>query len=88
MRNKDKKPSDVYLQLGFENLSHFSYAFKKQFGCTPTELRNKEGSAQQTLIALAQPLRRSRFTKLCFKTLRNFKITFEIPKKCQKYPDF
>src|ERR1700744_5724414 len=25
--------SDVYLDAGFENLSHFSYAFKKKYGC-------------------------------------------------------
>ena len=35
---KNKKPSDIYLDLGFEDLSHFSYAFKKQFGLTPTAL--------------------------------------------------
>jgi len=35
---KDKKPSDFYLDLGFEALSHFSFAFKKLFGLTPTEL--------------------------------------------------
>lgn len=35
---KKQKPSDIYLELGFETLSHFSYAFKKQFGQTPTEL--------------------------------------------------
>lgn len=35
---KKQKPSDIYLDLGFETLSHFSYAFKKQFGLTPTEL--------------------------------------------------
>lgn len=29
---KDRKPSDVYLEVGFENLSHFSTAFKKEFG--------------------------------------------------------
>lgn len=32
---KGKAPSDVYLELGFEDLSHFSYAFKKLFGTTP-----------------------------------------------------
>jgi AraC-like DNA-binding protein len=31
-----KKPSDVYFEVGFENLSHFSFAFKKQFGYNPT----------------------------------------------------
>jgi len=32
------RPSEVYLEVGFENLSHFSFAFKKLFGLTPTEL--------------------------------------------------
>ncbi|XZF15420.1 AraC family transcriptional regulator [Chitinophagaceae bacterium MMS25-I14] len=31
-----RKPSDVYLDVGFENLSHFSFAFKKHFGYNPT----------------------------------------------------
>lgn len=35
---KKQRPSDVYLEVGFENLSHFSFAFKKLFGLTPTEL--------------------------------------------------
>jgi len=35
---KNKKPSDIYLDLGFENFSHFSYAFKKLFGHPPTQL--------------------------------------------------
>jgi len=35
---KNAKPSDIYLELGFEALSHFSFAFKKLFGLTPTEL--------------------------------------------------
>jgi AraC-like DNA-binding protein len=35
---KRKKPSDVYFDAGFENLSHFSFAFKKQFGYNPTSL--------------------------------------------------
>jgi AraC family transcriptional regulator, exoenzyme S synthesis regulatory protein ExsA len=33
---KSKKPVDVYLETGFENLSHFSRAFKKQFGYAPS----------------------------------------------------
>jgi AraC-like DNA-binding protein len=33
-----KKPTDIYQDLGFEDLSHFSYAFKKRFNVTPTEL--------------------------------------------------
>ncbi|ALR29263.1 AraC family transcriptional regulator [Chryseobacterium sp. IHB B 17019] len=32
-----KKPSEVYLDTGFEDLSHFSFAFKKQFGYSPTK---------------------------------------------------
>lgn len=37
IREKKRKPSDVYLEVGFENLSHFGYAFKKRFGYAPTE---------------------------------------------------
>ncbi|WP_158827373.1 helix-turn-helix domain-containing protein, partial [Mucilaginibacter lacusdianchii] len=33
-----QRPSEVYLEVGFENLSHFSFSFKKLFGMTPTEL--------------------------------------------------
>jgi AraC-like DNA-binding protein len=33
-----QKPSDVYLKVGFEDLSHFSFAFKKQFGIAPSSL--------------------------------------------------
>lgn len=39
IHNKKKKPSEIYLELGFEDLSHFSFAFKKLFGMTPTELK-------------------------------------------------
>jgi AraC-like DNA-binding protein len=35
---KKRKPSDVYMDVGFENLSHFSFAFKKQFGYNPTHI--------------------------------------------------
>lgn len=35
---KKQRPSDVYLEVGFEDLSHFSYAFKKHFGYNPTHL--------------------------------------------------
>jgi AraC family transcriptional regulator, exoenzyme S synthesis regulatory protein ExsA len=38
MEKKGKKPSEIYLDLGFEDLSHFSFAFKKLFGLAPTEL--------------------------------------------------
>ncbi|KQT35661.1 AraC family transcriptional regulator [Chryseobacterium sp. Leaf405] len=36
IENKNKKPSSIYLDLGFESLSHFSHAFKKKFGKAPT----------------------------------------------------
>lgn len=35
---KKRKPSDIYLNVGFENLSHFSFAFKKHFGYNPTSV--------------------------------------------------
>ncbi len=38
IEKKNKRPSEIYLELGFETLPHFSFAFKKQFGLTPTEL--------------------------------------------------
>ncbi|MFT3747898.1 MAG: AraC family transcriptional regulator [Agriterribacter sp.] len=38
---KNKKPTEIYLDLGFEDLSHFSFAFKKQFGYAPTEIARK-----------------------------------------------
>lgn len=36
IERKNKKPSAIYLDLGFETLSHFSSAFKKKFGKAPT----------------------------------------------------
>jgi AraC family transcriptional regulator, exoenzyme S synthesis regulatory protein ExsA len=35
-----KKPVEVYLEAGFENLSHFSFAFKKKYGMAPSLLAN------------------------------------------------
>jgi AraC-like DNA-binding protein len=39
IEKEQKKPSDIYLDLGFEDLSHFSYSFKKLFGHSPTQLK-------------------------------------------------
>ncbi|TWI94774.1 AraC-like DNA-binding protein [Mucilaginibacter frigoritolerans] len=36
IEKKNKKPSAIYLDLGFETLSHFSHSFKKKFGKAPT----------------------------------------------------
>lgn len=35
---QQEKPSEVYLKVGFEDLSHFSFVFKKEFGKNPTDL--------------------------------------------------
>lgn len=35
LQDKNNKASDIYLEVGFKNLSHFYTAFKKQFGYTP-----------------------------------------------------
>ena len=32
------KPSDIYLDYGYHNLSNFSIAFKNKFGCNPSEI--------------------------------------------------
>ncbi|MFD2934658.1 helix-turn-helix domain-containing protein [Spirosoma flavum] len=37
IETKQKKPSAIYLDLGFESLSHFSHSFKQKFGKAPTE---------------------------------------------------
>ena len=38
LTDKHKRVVDVCYEVGFENLSHFSYAFKKHFGYAPTTL--------------------------------------------------
>jgi AraC-like DNA-binding protein len=38
LKEKKKAVSDVYPELGFEDLSHFSYAFKKQYGIAPSQV--------------------------------------------------
>jgi AraC family transcriptional regulator, exoenzyme S synthesis regulatory protein ExsA len=38
LKIRNRKPGDVYFEAGFENLSHFSHAFKKYFGYNPTEI--------------------------------------------------
>ncbi|KXH84241.1 helix-turn-helix domain-containing protein [Chryseobacterium kwangjuense] len=41
IEEQKQRPSDIYLDLGFEDLSHFSFAFKKEFGMTASELLDK-----------------------------------------------
>lgn len=38
LTEKKKKPVEIYLEVGFEDLSHFSFAFKNQYGVPPTRL--------------------------------------------------
>jgi AraC-like DNA-binding protein len=42
IEKKHKKPSAIYLDLGFESLSHFSHSFKKKFGKAPTAPLNSD----------------------------------------------
>ncbi len=39
IREKGKRPSEVYHELGFEDFSHFSHAFRRAFGQPPSQLR-------------------------------------------------
>lgn len=41
---KGVAPSDVYIEVGFEDLSHFSFAFKKMYGVSPNQLKKKSSS--------------------------------------------
>ncbi|HWW42137.1 AraC family transcriptional regulator [Pedobacter sp.] len=38
IKQKKQRPAEIYLDLGFENLSHFYFAFKQKFGLTTSEL--------------------------------------------------
>ncbi|WP_307295189.1 AraC family transcriptional regulator [Flavobacterium sp. SORGH_AS_0622] len=38
IKEKGKTPTEVYLEVGFEDLSHFSFAFKKQYGLSPSKV--------------------------------------------------
>ncbi|GAB2544429.1 helix-turn-helix domain-containing protein [Spirosoma aerophilum] len=38
IKEKGKAPSEVYLEVGIEDLSHFSFAFKKSFGIAPSRI--------------------------------------------------
>jgi len=39
LAEKKKKPTEVYLEVGFEDLSHFSFSFKKKYGVSPNQLQ-------------------------------------------------
>lgn len=38
IKHKKQKPADFYLDLGFENLSHFYFSFKQKYGLTTGEV--------------------------------------------------
>ncbi len=38
IKQRGQKVSDVYMDVGFKDLSHFSYAFKKAYGVAPSNL--------------------------------------------------
>ncbi len=42
IETKHHKPSEIYLDLGFQSLSHFSHSFKKKFGHSPGIFLNQE----------------------------------------------
>jgi AraC-like DNA-binding protein len=46
LAEKQRKPVELYLEVGFENLAHFSYAFKKHFGYPPTALTGQKDTHQ------------------------------------------
>jgi len=39
IEQKKMTPSEIYLDLGFEDLSHFSFAYKKAFGKPPSRMQ-------------------------------------------------
>jgi AraC family transcriptional regulator, exoenzyme S synthesis regulatory protein ExsA len=38
IKEKGRSASDVYMDVGFEDLSHFSFAFKNKFGLSPSKI--------------------------------------------------
>ena len=41
LRNKAIRPSDIFLEVGYETLSNFIQAFKMKFGQTPKQYQSK-----------------------------------------------
>lgn len=46
LTEKGRRPVELYQEVGFENLAHFSFAFKKQFGYPPTALSSPPGAGR------------------------------------------
>ena len=41
LKNKSNRPSDIFEEIGYENLSNFIHAFKVKFGITPKQYQSK-----------------------------------------------
>ena len=39
IEEEKERPLDVYLRVGFKNLSHFSTAYKRQYGYPPSAVQ-------------------------------------------------
>ena len=37
LKNKNKRPSDIFEEVGYESLSNFTQAFKQKFRVTPKQ---------------------------------------------------
>jgi len=42
METDHKRPSDVYMEVGFGDLCHFSKSFKSEYGYSPSSLNQKK----------------------------------------------
>ena len=42
IEQEHQRPIDVYLRVGFKNLSYFSTAYKREFGYSPSEYRGMD----------------------------------------------
>ena len=51
IKEKHKAPPDVYLEVGFENLSHFSSSFKEAYGHNPSSINDPHN---KVILASAQ----------------------------------
>lgn len=53
IKNKQYRAADIYLDLGFENLTHFYFSFKKRYGFSPSDLNMYGGDEMETLRNMA-----------------------------------